>query len=117
MMRIDSIVEQLIHEYVITKLLMKTIEHDRKQAGSLKMGKVWDQWMLQFSLRAEKEHIEVKRSLRFRQCKIVLEQYEPGPILHIMYVHRGYEYHCKWMSGVLKARCESKLRLWVQHIC
>jgi hypothetical protein len=113
-MRIDPIVERLIGEYVITMLVMKTLDHDRKQASQLKLGKVWDELLERFSQMAEKEHIEVKRSLRFRQCRIVLQQYEPGPVLHVMYVHRGYEYHCKWMIPVLKARCETKMRLWLK---
>ena len=115
-MRVDPIVEKLISEYVVTLLLMKTLDHDRKQASALKLGKVWAELLERFSLVAEKEHTEVKRSLRFRQCRIVLQQYEPGPILHVMYVHRGYEYHLKWMIPVLKARCESKMRLWLQAI-
>jgi hypothetical protein len=118
-MRVDPIVERLIGEYVVTMLLLKSLEHDSKQAaagGVLKMGKVWAELLHVLALKAEREHVEVKRSLRFRQCKIVLQQYEPGPALHLMYVYRGYEYHCKWMIPLLKARCESKLRLWVQQV-
>lgn len=113
-MRVDPIVERLVGEYVITQLLLKALDHDCKQAEALKMGKVWSEWLYQLALKAEREHVDVKRSLRFRQCKIVLQEYEPGPLLHVMYVYRNYEYHCKWMIPLLKARCESKLRIWLQ---
>ncbi len=109
-MNIDEQVERQIHDYMVTLHLFKALQWDRKKTGSLKMERVWIDFIDRLADAAEREHLSVKRSLRRAGCRIVLEELTAQRDVHIMYVYRGYEHHCTMMPAVLKGRCEDKLR-------
>lgn len=115
-MRIDPEVERFVHGYIVTLYLFKALEVDRKQVAALKLGRVWQGWFELVSAAAERDHVRMKRALRERSCKIVLEEWLEGRTLHVMYVHRGYEHHCKLMPSVLKAKCEERLEQWLRML-
>jgi hypothetical protein len=99
-------VESYIYDYLISLYLLKAVEQDRRHIGELKLSRSWDGLFRKVSLAVEQHHITVRRKLRSTGCRIVLEEVLENKHLHIMYVHRKYEYHCYLMPMVLKARCE-----------
>ncbi|MFD2670269.1 hypothetical protein [Marinicrinis sediminis] len=99
-----------IHDYMVTRYLMKAMERDRTDVQTFKLGKVWNFWMDGLIHKVEQQHIQVKKNLRAAGCKIVLEEVMDNRMIHVMYVHRGYEHHCYMMPTVLKGKCEERLR-------
>lgn len=106
----NAMIEPWVHQYVVTLHLLKALELDRKYAGVMKLSRIWNDFFERLSIFAEREHIKVKQILRKNGCKIVLEEVTPERNYHVMYVYRGYEFHCSMMPVVLKSKCEEKLQ-------
>lgn len=97
-------VESYVHDYLVSLYLLKAVEVDRAAIRDLKLHRAWDGFFQEVSLAAERHHVEVRRKLRSSGCRIVVEEVLDNKHLHVMYVHRRYEYHCYLMPLVLKAR-------------
>ncbi|MCS7459368.1 hypothetical protein N0M98_04385 [Paenibacillus doosanensis] len=103
-------IEHGVYQYVVTLHLLKALELDRRQADGMKLSRIWNGVFEHLSKAAEREHREAKRSLKKQGCRIVLEELTPERNYHVMYVVRGYEFHCSIMPVVLKGKCEEKLQ-------
>lgn len=107
---LDQRVDTAVNEYIATAYLLKALDFDQTRCEAFKMSRIWRLLLRFLSESVEKEHRQVKRLLSSKGCHIAKEEVMPNRNVHVVYIHKGYEYHCEIMPNVLKVKCEEKLR-------
>ena len=105
---------QLVKQYVISHILLKVLQYDRKVIGqsTLKLLRAYDQLLDQVQWKIEKDLIEMKRQMK-RLGGVIIKEEQQSTVRIVEAKFRGFIYTHRFMNYLLQAESEQVFQSYV----
>ena len=105
--------EQLVLQYTVSLYLLRAIELDRHNTEQLRLGRAWQKWMEELSIRIEKEHIFIKKTMKRTRIRILELKLLPSKMTEVHYMEEERYCQITFFGERIRGLCEEMLL----HLC
>lgn len=99
-----------LKRYVHLQVVEAAIVKDRLQMKTLKLGKVYDEWLDHISYRIHQDLVKLRRYIRSHGEIIQIRQQKEARIVE--YKYNGYLFTMKYLNQIILVECEELLRMY-----